>query len=129
MTMSDKARGGKEPDMPDTEEAALSARLRSLGDRLGSQRPNDSTDIARDRPRPDASGLARGFRLCSELVAGVLVGAAIGWAIDRTLGISPWGMIIFLLSGFAAGVLNVVRAAGIAPGSSSSGNSGDAKDA
>ena len=39
MTMSDKARGGKEPDMPDTEEAALSARLRSLGDRLGSQRP------------------------------------------------------------------------------------------
>ena len=129
MTMSDKARGGKEPDMPDTEEAALSARLRSLGDRLGSQRPNDSTDIARDRPRPDASGLARGFRLCSELVAGVLVGAVIGWAIDRTLGVSPWGMIIFLLSGFAAGVLNVVRAAGIAPGSSSSGDSGDAKDA
>ncbi len=127
--MSDKARGGKEPDMHDPEEAALSARLRSLGDRLGPHRPNDSTDITRDRPRPDASGLARGFRLSSELVAGVLVGAAIGWAIDRTLSISPWGMIIFLLFGFAAGVLNVIRAAGSAPGSSSSADSGDAKDA
>jgi len=127
--MSDKARGGKEPDRRDPEEAALSARLRSLGDRLGSQRPNDSTAITRERPRPDASGLARGFRLSSELVAGVLVGAAIGWAIDRWLGISPWGLIVFLLLGFAAGVLNVIRAAGIAPGSSPSGGSGDAKDA
>jgi hypothetical protein len=33
--------------------------------------------------------------------------------LDRWLGISPWGLIIFLLLGFAAGVLNVMRAAGI----------------
>ena len=125
--MSDKARG-TEPEMRDPDEAALSARLRSLGDRLGPRRPNDSTEITRDRPRPDSSGLARGFRLSSELVAGVLVGAAIGWAIDRWLGISPWGLIVFLLLGFAAGVLNVIRAAGIAPGSSPSAGSGDAKD-
>ena len=127
--MSDKARGGKEPDMPDHDEAALSARLRSLGDRLGSQRPTTpptSREIGRvPTPRDSRAD----FVLCSELVAGVLVGAAIGWVIDRALGISPWGMIIFLLSGFAAGVLNVIRAAGIAPGSSSSANSGDAKDA
>jgi len=56
--------------------------------------------------------LARGFRLSSELVAGVLVGAFIGWAIDRWLGISPWGMLVFILLGFAAGVVNVIRAAG-----------------
>src|SRR5215475_11617872 len=46
-------------------------------------------------------------------VAGVLVGAAIGWLLDRWLGISPWGLIVFLLLGFAAGVLNVMRAAGV----------------
>ena len=57
--------------------------------------------------------MARGFRLSTELVAGVLVGALIGWLLDRWLGISPWGMIVFLLLGFAAGVLNVMRAAGV----------------
>jgi ATP synthase protein I len=60
--------------------------------------------------------MARGFRLSTELVAGVLVGAASGWLIDRWLGISPWGLIVFVLLGFAAGVLNVMRAAGLASG-------------
>ena len=59
--------------------------------------------------------MARGFRLSTELVAGVLMGAGIGWLLDRGLGISPWGMIVFLLLGFAAGVLNVMRAAGVVP--------------
>ena len=57
--------------------------------------------------------MARGFRLSSELVAGVLVGGVIGWSLDRWLGISPWGLIVFLLLGFTAGVLNVMRAAGV----------------
>ena len=91
-------------------------RLRRLGDQLGQQRPIEPSETHGGRPAADASGYARGFRLSSELVAGVLVGAAIGWAIDRMLGISPWGLIVFLLLGFAAGVVNVIRAAGIAPG-------------
>jgi ATP synthase protein I len=62
-----------------------------------------------------SSALARGLQLSTELVAAVLVGAAIGWLTDRWLRISPWGMIVFLLLGFAAGVLNVMRAAGIPP--------------
>src|SRR6266481_590989 len=41
------------------------------------------------------------------------VGAAIGWLLDRWLGTSPCGMIVFLLLGFAAGVLHVTRAAGV----------------
>jgi ATP synthase protein I len=49
------------------------------------------------------------------LVAGVLIGAGIGWVLDRWLGISPWGLIVFLLLGFAAGVLNVMRVAGVVP--------------
>ena len=66
--------------------------------------------------KSDPSALARGFRLSTELVAGVLVGAFIGWALDKWLGISPWGMIVFLLLGFAAGVVNVMRAAGVSSG-------------
>ena len=58
--------------------------------------------------------MALGFRLSSELVAGVLVGALMGWGFDRLLSTSPFGLIVFVLLGFAAGVLNVVRSAGVA---------------
>jgi ATP synthase protein I len=40
----------------------------------------------------------------------ILVGAAIGYGLDRLLGTTPWLMIILLGLGFAAGVLSVVRA-------------------
>jgi ATP synthase protein I len=100
--------GHKPPD----DEAALSARLQRLGDRLNaaSRHPENGSD-----PRsPDrASAFAVGFRMSTELVAGVVVGAVIGWLFDRWLGLSPWGLIVFLLLGFAAGVLNVMRAAGV----------------
>jgi ATP synthase protein I len=97
------------------EEAALSARLRHLGERLDQKRPSRTVEPS-PGPRTDPSALARGFRLSTELVAGVLVGAFFGWVLDRWLGISPWGMIVFLFLGFAAGVLNVVRAAGVSSG-------------
>ncbi|MEX2036738.1 MAG: AtpZ/AtpI family protein [Xanthobacteraceae bacterium] len=100
------------------EEAVLSARLQRLGERLNEKRPAQDVKTG-SRSRSDPSALARGFRLSTELVAGVLVGAFIGWALDRWLGISPWGMIVFLLLGFAAGVVNVMRAAGISSGPSS----------
>lgn len=57
--------------------------------------------------------MATGLRLSSELVAGVLGGAALGWGFDRLLSTSPWGLIVFLLLGFAAGVINVMRTAGV----------------
>jgi ATP synthase protein I len=114
--MADNAHNGNDAAKRQTDEAALSARLRRLGDQLGHQRLGEPSEEHRGRPAPDASGYARGFRLSSELVAGVLVGAAVGWALDRMLGISPWGLIVFLLLGFTAGVVNVMRAAGVAPG-------------
>jgi ATP synthase protein I len=59
--------------------------------------------------------MGRGFQLSSELIAGVVVGALIGWGIDRLLSTSPFGLIVFLLLGFTAGVVNVIRSAGVAP--------------
>lgn len=110
--MADGTRNtGNRKDPPD-DEAALSARLQRLGNRLTQVRRTPEND-AGPRQATDTSAIARGFRLSTELVAGVLVGAAIGWLLDKWLGISPWGLIVFLLLGFAAGVLNVMRAAGI----------------
>jgi ATP synthase protein I len=115
--MSD-ARDNGDRSKQQTGEAALSARLQRLNEGLGqlrdqAGRPSDSSDADR---AATASGYARGFRLSSELVAGVVVGAGIGWLIDRWLGISPWGLLVFLLLGFTAGVLNVMRSAGVVAG-------------
>ena len=59
--------------------------------------------------------MAVGLRLSSELVAGVVVGTILGWGFDRALSTSPWGLIVFMLLGFVAGVINVMRSAGVAP--------------
>jgi ATP synthase protein I len=57
----------------------------------------------------DMSVLARGMRIGTEFIAAILVGAGIGYLIDLGLNTSPWGLLILLLMGFAAGVVNVIR--------------------
>src|SRR5262249_40237902 len=111
-SMTDDPRGTGNRDEPPDDEAALSARLQRLGKRLA-QANRPSENGSGPRQIANLSGFARGFRLSTELVAGVIVGAMIGWFLDRWLRISPWGLIVFLLLGFAAGVLNVMRAAGV----------------
>jgi ATP synthase protein I len=110
--MAEGAREGGNRDPSASNEATLSARLQDFGKRLDRQHPPDRSQ----RPAgADSSAMARGLRLSSELIGGVLAGVAIGWLLDRWLGLTPWGMIVFLLLGFAAGVLNVIRAAGVIP--------------
>jgi ATP synthase protein I len=116
--MSDGADGeGPENRDQSPDEAALSARLGGLDKRLSEIRGNRKTGTDQPGGSEDsaarASGMARGFRLSSELVAGVVVGAAIGWGIDRLLSTSPFGFIVFFLLGFIAGLINLVRAAGV----------------
>jgi ATP synthase protein I len=113
--MVDDAREKGDGEQPLADEAALSARLRRLGEQLGRVQPERSAERGPDQPASDPSAMARGFRLSTELVGGVLVGAAFGWGLDYLLGISPWGLIVFLLLGFAGGVLNVMRTAGVIP--------------
>jgi ATP synthase protein I len=111
--MSDGNREDKGASRSD-EEAALSARLRSLGERLDQVGPGRAAKPgSASRSAADMSGFARGMRLSAELVGGVVIGFILGWVFDRVLGTSPWGLIVFLLLGFVAGVLNVMRSAGV----------------
>ena len=108
----DKASG----DRTSSDEAALSARLGSLDQRLSEIRDNrkvetDQSGTEDGNSAARASAMARGFQLSSELIAGVVVGAAIGWGFDKLLSTSPFGLIVFFLLGFVAGVVNVVRSA------------------
>ncbi len=60
----------------------------------------------------DAEGRAesRGWALGIEFVGAVLVSGFIGWMIDRFAGTGPWGLIVMLLLGFAAGVRSAMKA-------------------
>lgn len=95
------------------DKAAFERRLSDLGGRLDKAATSKSGDKAVE----DAANAARskalgmGFSIAAQLVAGVLVGGAIGYYLDRWLGSAPWLMVLFLMFGFAAGLLNVVRTA------------------
>jgi ATP synthase protein I len=118
MANDTNSSGSGNRDQSSSDEAALSARLGNLDQRLSKIKDSrktgtDQSGNEQDNAQARASAMAMGFRLSSELVAGVLVGAALGWGFDRLLSTSPWGLIVFLLLGFTAGVINVMRAAGV----------------
>jgi len=63
----------------------------------------------RGRGGYSSTNMGRAVRLGSEFIAAILVGAGIGFVLDRLLGTGPWIMLVMLLVGFAAGILNVTR--------------------
>lgn len=113
--MADGARDKDNHESRKADDAALAARLGRLGERLGEAATPAATG-ATPRSTADSSALASGFRLTAELVVAVLAGAGLGWLVDRWLGTSPWGFIVLLLLGFVAGVVGVIKAAGVVPG-------------
>ena len=55
--------------------------------------------------------LSIAIRIGIELISAIAVGTAIGLTIDYWLTTSPWFMIMFLVLGFGAGILNIYQAA------------------
>lgn len=88
------------------------ARLDALSAKLEAEKRRDAERRGLPTGGP-VSGMAQALKLGSEFVAGVIVGFVIGYTIDRFVGTTPWGLIIFVLLGFAAGTLNVMRATGV----------------
>lgn len=107
------AREGKEGASGAALEGDLSGRLRRLGAELEARRPAARPGSAFRASGSNSSALGRALRASTEFVAGILVGGGLGWALDKGLGTSPWGLIVFLLLGFVAGVYNVLRSAGL----------------
>ena len=67
-----------------------------------------------EKDRPGRSALPEGMaaimgRVATELVAGVVVGTFIGWALDQWLDTSPLFMLVMFFVGAIAGMLNVWR--------------------
>lgn len=86
--------------------ADLDDRLQEINQRLGRNIDQEVKERSRKR---NSQGMALALRMASEFVSAILVGATIGYGIDWMLGSTPWVMIVFLLLGFVAGVINVMR--------------------
>jgi ATP synthase protein I len=108
--MSERNKDGASGPDP-SPEAELSAKLRQLDARLSDIRSERAPSTEpRGGLHADGSAMARGMKLVSEFVAGIAAGGILGWLIDRFAGIQPFGLLIGLMFGFAAGLRNLYRA-------------------
>ncbi len=86
---------------PDIED--FNARLKAA------QNERTEKEVAAVDRRQASKGAGIGMRIGIELLAAVLVGGAIGLFIDRWLNTSPIFLLAFVVLGFAAGVMDVLR--------------------
>jgi ATP synthase protein I len=104
---------GEDATMTDDRDEGLEQRRAQLGAELANKRAAVREDERGEvRAEESRKGYAQAMKLSSEFIAAIIVGAVLGYVLDRFLGTTPWGMIILLLLGFCAGVLNVLRSAG-----------------
>lgn len=119
---------GTDPDRPEDAPQRQSSsdlddvreRLDALDKKLDGHRPEDEDEVAKKSGRSD---YALAVRVSSDFIAAIFVGAALGWGLDKLAGTAPFGLVILLLLGFAAGVLNVMRTLGLVSPTPSSGPS------
>jgi ATP synthase protein I len=94
----------------------LDRKRAALEDELRAKRPPAPSRPESEQSPQIAEGVALGqaMRISTEFIAGLAVGAALGYGADQLLGTSPWGLILFFMLGFVASVMNAFRAAGLA---------------
>ena len=59
----------------------------------------------------NSPSIGTAFKLSTELVSAVAVGAIIGFILDKTFGTKPWLILIFFFVGVIAGITNVIKSA------------------
>ena len=94
-----------DPDRPAPTDD-LHRRLKAAQDR--------NADVSKKRSAAASyagSGMGVGVKVGVDLVVGVGVGAGIGWGLDWWLGTKPFLLALFIILGFVAGLLNVIRTA------------------
>jgi F0F1-type ATP synthase assembly protein I len=77
------------------------AKLRAAGARPGETDANSGKDSGIE------SAMSFGLRAGAQFVSAVVIGGGAGWAIDRWLGTSPFGMLIAMVLAFVAAMTNV----------------------
>ena len=85
--------------------------LKDLENRLEAARKRHEGASSNDGKKIPTGDFGPAVRVAVDLVAGIVVGVLIGWALDRWLDTRPWLMLLFFVLGAAAGITNVMRTA------------------
>ena len=96
--------------MVDEDRAAEKTRVADLSKRIAEFDSRQQEERQHRKAQLPTGGMALAGRVTTELVAGVVVGTFIGWALDNWLGTTPTLMVVFFFLGSAAGMMNVWRA-------------------
>ncbi len=89
---------------------AIRKRSSEIGQKLDARKAKrDEAERVDNLARQTAFGQAT--RYAADLIVGVALGGVLGWALDQQFGTAPWLMVLLVILGFAAGLLNVIRAA------------------
>lgn len=100
--------------MTEDRDDSLEQRRKNLSAKLADRKNGDAAENAKEKSSEESrKGMALGLKISSEFIAAIAVGTMLGYLLDRFAGTTPWGMIILLLLGFCAGILNVLRALGM----------------
>lgn len=87
--------------------------LENFGARLerAKSAPIDPTRVKEIDGLKNGNALGLAFRVGVELVSAVAVGTVIGLGLDYWFETRPWFMLVFIVTGGAAGIINVYRMA------------------
>ena len=92
--------------MPKRDEPDAEARKR-FDERLAAAEAAQARTQSGDAQR----AMAQGYRFLGEVVGGVLMGAGLGWLLDRFAGTKPLGLVGGLLIGTGISIFVAVRSA------------------
>ena len=99
--------------MADDDDERLRSNLSRLSRSLDQARAAREAEAPKRAERPAHQKaipvISLAMRAGSGSIPAVLVGAGLGWALDRGLGTKPAFLIVFFFVGVAAGVWNVIR--------------------
>ena len=99
----------KSQKQTEAEDRALKERLGRLSEGLAKRRQKKAAEfVPVAKFGPD---MARALSLGAEFIGAILLGGALGLGFDYLVNSRPLGLILFLLLGFAGGVLIVIRGA------------------
>jgi|GEM_PF-4105884 len=113
--------------MPDTgeqkikriaaDDAELEARGKTLEAELAKRAAEDARNAHNEKKWQEVAGSRSmwgvAFRISADFFSAVIVGAAIGYAIDKWVTwTAPWALVVFVLLGCVAGFMNIMRAIG-----------------